>query len=276
MSKPYAHGDVCWHEHVSRDVEAAKTFYAAVAGWEFKDHEMPDGNIYVMGQLGGKDVAGLWAATAPEMADVPAHWLTYVWADDVDATAAKAAELGGTIVREPMDVMAEGRMAVLQDPAGVVFAIWHSSDDSEAPDFGAAPGAFSWFEVTTRDPETSRDFFTALFGWDTTVNDMAGFDYTMFTRGEAGLGGVMPMAGPDWEGVPAHWSSYLTVADADAAVEAAKAAGGTLHHGPMDVPNVGRFAIVNDAAGAPITMIAYVMPEGAEDGEGAQTEGAPA
>lgn len=267
MSKPYAHGDICWHEHASRDTAAAKDFYAAVAGWEYKDHPMPDGNIYIMGLLGEKDVAGLWTMAGPDFENMPPHWLTYVWADDVDATAAKAAELGGTVLRPPMDVMEEGRMAVVQDPAGVLFALWHSKGDSSASEFGAAPGAFSWFEVTTPNPEASRDFFAALFGWDVTVNDMAGFDYTMFTRGEAGLGGIMPMQGPEWEGVPPHWANYLTVQDVDAALEAATAKGGKVHFGPTDIPNVGRFAKVEDNAGAVITLIAYPEMNGGEGAE---------
>jgi predicted enzyme related to lactoylglutathione lyase len=54
----------------------------------------------------------------------PPHWLVYIGTDDVDATTARAKELGATIHVEPMDIPNVGRFSVLQDPAGAAFGLF--------------------------------------------------------------------------------------------------------------------------------------------------------
>ena len=56
-------------------------------------------------------------------AAIPPHWQPYVAVEDVDATTAKAKELGGSVLAEPMDVPTVGRIAVLRDPQGATFGI---------------------------------------------------------------------------------------------------------------------------------------------------------
>ena len=68
------------------------------------------------------DVAGAYQSSEGQG---PPHWLVYVGCDDVDATASRAAELGGTALLEPTDVPGVGRLAVLQDPQGAVFGIFN-------------------------------------------------------------------------------------------------------------------------------------------------------
>ena len=61
------------------------------------------------------------------MDDVPPNWTTYIGSHDVDATAARAKELGATIFREPTDVPGTGRFAIIQDPTGAVFGVWQGA-----------------------------------------------------------------------------------------------------------------------------------------------------
>jgi predicted enzyme related to lactoylglutathione lyase len=74
--------------------------------------------------------------------------------------------------------------------------------------------------------------------------------------GEAAVGGVMA-APPGAPAMPASWSPYITVADADATAQRCTALGGKLLAGPMDIPNVGRFALLQDPQGAMFNVIAY-------------------
>jgi predicted enzyme related to lactoylglutathione lyase len=53
---------------------------------------------------------------------MPPSWGTYITVDDVDATAAKAKELGGTVLVEPQDIPEVGRFCVIKDPQGAVFS----------------------------------------------------------------------------------------------------------------------------------------------------------
>jgi predicted enzyme related to lactoylglutathione lyase len=72
-----------------------------------------------MFEVGGQPVGG---TIAPQLPSTPNHWHVYFGTDDADATAAKAAELGGSVVAPPFDTPV-GRMAVLSDPQGAVFSI---------------------------------------------------------------------------------------------------------------------------------------------------------
>ncbi len=110
-----------WSELGTRDVEAAKRFYSAVFGWH------PNGDDYVQWELNGKSIGGcidLGAMGVP--ADVPANWLSYFAVTNVDETAERVKELGGTVNMPPADIPNMGRFAVVADPQGAVFAIFSS------------------------------------------------------------------------------------------------------------------------------------------------------
>ena len=80
----------------------------------------PDFGGYRIFEVGGIGIAGLMTL---QDASIPPHWQPYVAVDDVDATTAKATELGGSALMEPMDVPTVGRIAVLSDPQRAVFGI---------------------------------------------------------------------------------------------------------------------------------------------------------
>ena len=77
------------------------------------------GGPYTVFEVGGRMVGG---TTAPQMPGVPNHWHVYFEVADADAAAAKAAELGGTVIVPPFDIPV-GRIAVVGDPQGAVFSI---------------------------------------------------------------------------------------------------------------------------------------------------------
>ena len=91
--------------------------YADLFGWDYDDQPIPAGGTYSIARVDGRAVAGLSEVQAEGQ---PPAWTAYVTVDDADATAAKAAELGGTLLAEPFDVMDAGRMAVIADPAGAI------------------------------------------------------------------------------------------------------------------------------------------------------------
>lgn len=114
------------------------------------------------------------------------------------------------------------------------------------------PGAFVWRELMTGDVERAKGFFGELFGWRFVGMPMGDFEYVMIHAGDTAIGGVMPM-GPE-SGHPPHWMSYVSVDDVDARAAVAKERGGTVAVGPMDIPNVGRFAVIGDPDGAYFTL----------------------
>jgi uncharacterized protein len=107
------HGNFAWHELYTRDVEAAKAFYAATVGWTFEGMPMPQQNrTYWLAKVGNKPVAGVLDMRGIVPDTDPPHWLSYLEVDDVDRLVAEVHSHGGRIVRPPFDVPDFGRIAV--------------------------------------------------------------------------------------------------------------------------------------------------------------------
>lgn len=117
-------------------------------------------------------------------------------------------------------------------------------------------GALSWFECGTRDAERSKSFYTQLFGWIAVDLPMPGGmgTYTIIRAGGADVAGLYQLAGPMFEGVPSHWMTYVAVDDVDATARRATELGGKVVAPPMDVPGVGRMAVLQDPTGAHISV----------------------
>lgn len=122
-----AGGVFVWDELMTSDVEAAKRFYGEVVGWEARDQDMGEAGAYTLFSSGGEDRAG--ALPIPPGLEAPPHWLTYLGTADADATAARAAELGGIVQREPFDVLTVGRIAVLADPTGAYVGLFQPASE---------------------------------------------------------------------------------------------------------------------------------------------------
>ncbi len=108
------------------------------------------------------------------------------------------------------------------------------------------PGRFVWHEVATPDIEATKKFYGPLFGWTFNEVPMPDGAYTMIMNGEVPQGGVFDLTKMPKEGVPPHWMAYVSVPNVDEAVAAAKSGGGTIGLEPMDIPNVGRMAVIGD------------------------------
>jgi predicted enzyme related to lactoylglutathione lyase len=106
----------------------------------------------------------------------------------------------------------------------------------------------------TRDPDAAAGFYGQLFGWTFEKMNM-GMPYQVIKVGGVAVGGVMGMP-PNAPPMP-MWGSYVTVADADATARRCTELGGKLLHGPVDIPTVGRFVVMQDPQGAVISAIAY-------------------
>ncbi|HJR95608.1 MAG TPA: VOC family protein [Gaiellaceae bacterium] len=134
-------GSVNFNDLYTRDVEGAKSFYGAVFGWEtlglgggfemwtlpgygdFLERDDPDLRKRLAefgGEPGFEDVVASISLVADDQPDVPAHWGVTFAVADADAIAAKATELGGTVVVAPFDAPWV-RMTVLTDPQGATF-----------------------------------------------------------------------------------------------------------------------------------------------------------
>ena len=245
----YEPGTPSYIDLATTDLNAAKSFYGALFGWDATDMPAGDQGIYTMLSKNGKDVAGLYELS-PEMAaaGVPPNWTTFITVADVDAAVEAVRAAGGAVVTEPFDVMTSGRMAVAQDPSGATFAMWQAKQ-SIGSYLINEPGALMWNELQTNDTAGAESFYAEVFGWKAETTDMPGGPYTSFQVGDRAVAGMMEIR-PEWGPVPPNWSIYLAVADCDASIEKAVSLGATLEMEPMDVSEAGRFALLQDPQGA--------------------------
>lgn len=251
-------GNFCWFELGTTDQDGAKAFYSKLFGWQTVDTPLPPemGGVYTMFMLDGNEVGAVYKL-GPQMAGVPTHWMSYVSVEDVDAAAARVADLGGEVLMPPFDVMNHGRMTAFKDPTGATLSLWQPKEHFGA-DLMFATGSVCWCELATRDAARAKEFFTKLFGWKTKDSELMA--YTEWINGETPIGGMIPQDGPQWEGVPPHWLLYFTVEDADATAAQALEAGGKVIMAPTDIPGTGRFTVLSDPQGGVFAVIKLTMP----------------
>lgn len=251
-----APGTFCWPELITGDAAGAKRFYGKLMpGWTTVDEPIPGGESYTMINQDEGSVGGMFEFDdGMRKMGIPSHWLTYVSVEDVRASADRAQELGGTVIRPPMDVMDVGSLAVLQDPSGAAFAVWQAKGRQGTFFTDGRPGTMCWNELVTTDVDRCTTFYGNLFGWKPGPGPVPDMDYQMFAEGDEHRAGVMPMPA-ECRGIPSHWMIYFSVADCDAAARTAESAGGQILVPPTDIPGVGRFAALKDPQGAPFSVI---------------------
>src|SRR5712692_5500182 len=121
-------GSFCWIELATTDQKAAKDFYSSLFGWSPQDSPIGPSEFYTIFKLEGRDAAAGYTLREDQRAHgVPPNWMIYITVDSADQAAAKAKQLGGTVVMTPFDVMDLGRMAVIQDPTGAHFCVWQAA-----------------------------------------------------------------------------------------------------------------------------------------------------
>jgi predicted enzyme related to lactoylglutathione lyase len=248
-------GRFVWYDLMTTAPAAAIDFYGRLIGWETREWEGP--MPYRLWVASGTPVGGIMEL--PEearAAGAPPHWLAYVEVQDASATAARAAELGGTVLVPATDIPGAGRFTVLQDPQEAVFAAYQPAETGtvEEPQ-ERQPGRFSWHELATTDWEAAFAFYSELFGWhkDEAMDMGPAGTYQLYgTAGGAGpLGGMFnkPAAMP-----VSMWMYYVFVDDVQAAVNRVTELGGTLLNGPMEVPGGEWIAQCLDPQGAAFAL----------------------
>ena len=212
-------GAFCWIELSTTDQNAAKSFYSSLFGWTSQDFPMGPTDFYTMFQLEGRDAA-----------------------------ASRIPQLEGKLLAPPFDVYDIGRMAVVQDPTGAVFALWQPKKHT-GTGISGVPGTLCCADLMTPDPARAKEFYTGLFGWRIIKGENDPSGYLHIANGENFIGGIPPAKFRD-PNVPPHWLAYFIVSNCDESAAKAKELGAKIHLPPMTIENVGRWAILADPQGA--------------------------
>lgn len=253
-----------WLDLSSTDAAASRDFYSNLFGWKADVIPDPAAGGYAMFTLDGKEVGGVGSVQNPQQ---PSAWTIYLIVADADEAATRSRDAGATVLMEPMDVMGQGRMAIIADPSGAVVGLWQPMGHA-GWEIEGAPGSVCWVELTARNFPAAKQFYADVFGWTPEKFDVPegqqqqGLpEYFTFKLGDAQAfaGGLETPAEVPAE-VPSFWQPYFAVTDARATTAKAKELGAQVLMGPTEAPMVGTWSILQDPQGA--TFAVLQPPEG--------------
>ena len=240
-------GTPTWIDLGIPDLDAAMRFYGALFGWEFDVGSAETGH-YTMCLLEGRRVAALMAN--PDPAATAFWWNMYFATSDCERALERITSAGGSLVMEPMDVMEQGRMAMVRDTVGAQFGLWqgHAFVGCEVVN---EPGSLVRNDLVTPDAATARDFYASVFDFTLDRNDdLPDFDFTFLRRADGHeIGGIFG----DPSATASSWATTFEVADTDVVAQRAVAEGGTATE-PSNMV-YGRIATVTDPFGAEFSVI---------------------
>lgn len=115
----------CWADLITPDQAGAKTFYEGLFGWKMMfGHGKESGYLHI---INGEKYIGGVPPSHQNSAKEPPHWLIYFAVADVDKTFQRAKDLNARVLLRPMDFEGVGRIAMLADPQGAVFALFRET-----------------------------------------------------------------------------------------------------------------------------------------------------
>lgn len=119
-------------------------------------------------------------------------------------------------------------------------------------------GTICWRELATHDLSRAKEFYSAMFGWKLEQSKVTQTQYSEIHIDGKAAGGMMAID-ENWgpEPPPSFWGTYVAVTNADETVEKITKNGGSITHGPFDIPGVGRIAMVADPCGVPFSIIQF-------------------
>lgn len=112
---------------------------------------------------------------------------------------------------------------------------------------------FIWYDLMTPDMKASSQFYADVVGWSIKDSGMPGMDYAILSANGVDVGGIMPVP-PSAQAMPPCWNGYVYSADVDKDEKRATSLGGSVFQEAMDIPGVGRFAVIADPHGAPFII----------------------
>jgi len=248
-----------WGDLVTSDVAAAADFYGKVFGWTFETYGGEDDrDTYTLALADGLPIGGLVFDQRAMKGDVPsARWIGLISVADVQAAANAVTQGGGKVVVKPTMLGERGETAVFQDPEGTLFGVVRSKNGDPA-DYVGDLNEWVWIDLWTADVDQATKFYGAVAGYTALPLEQEGLrSGAHLVSGNYVRAGVMQKQDA---GVSAVWLPYLRVADAKAATEMARAAGGKVVREPV---NLGRaiVAILADPTGAPVGIAQLVDSE---------------
>jgi predicted enzyme related to lactoylglutathione lyase len=244
------YGKFVWNDLLTKDLPAARTFYASMFGWTFRE-QTRDGRPYLIAELDGNPVAGL--LDVHDLKDADPQWVSFVSVPDVDAAVKQVTDAGGKVLVAARAVKVGGRAAVVADPQGAPLGVARLTGGDPTDPAQPVIGRFFWAEYLAKDGAQAVEFYKKLLGYEATETDSTpGIHYYLLKRDRL-RAGLFQL--PDSvTGVRPNWLPYVRVEDPAAAADKAKSLGGKVVLQPSPERRKGTLAIVTDPGGAALAL----------------------
>ena len=258
MRKGFAEGEVCWTDLQTRDVEAAKAFYAEVFGWRLRGPAHPGRTQLREGLPGRRPGYRARAAEPPagSRRGEPGRWNVYFAVDDAGTWPPNWPIPRGHLEFGPEEIGDTGVMVFFAPPGGGTTGAWQAGSHIGAGR-SQEPGALAWAELLTPEPQAAVGFFQQLFGHERDRIPPGRRRHLHHAHGGRRRGG-RHRPGPRRRArtpLEPGWQVYFGVSDVADAVQAAVAAGGVVLIEPDEVEEAGTIATLKDPQGGVFSLL---------------------
>ncbi len=252
LSDTPLHGKFVWHDLITDDVDAARSFYGSMFGWTFRDTRGPEGRPYTL--IVGRD--GRLLGGIVELADPPggedySRWLGYISVPDVDQSVATARRLDGQVIVQPRELGQVARAGVVRDSQGAVvgFIDSHVGDPKDAVTVTAGEVVLN--ELLAANSMAAARFYMEAAGYQVETSWRNGGEYHTLQSGGVARAGLQDM--PNDQMTPV-WLTHFAVIDPAEVATRAQSLGGEIILAPTaDVRN-GNLAVITDPTGAVLAL----------------------
>ncbi|MGW4845192.1 VOC family protein [Nocardia brasiliensis] len=250
MTATPAAGSVVWVQIGTADVAIVQSFYGSLFGWTYPPLEAPGGRMDCLIIAPDAPIpVGHIEPTADRSEFIALGTVSY----DVPEHTARLTELGAEVLVEPTKAADGGDYTLLRDPRGNVFNIWTppappaDSPPLDPSAFIPRPGTAGWFEIGTREIDTTKAFYAKGLGWDFQPGTDAGDPYWYVIIDGRPAGGVRDLGDtPHTADYSVH--SFLTT-DLPATFAKAVTLGASIEQDPITTTEGLRHARLRDPRG---------------------------
>ncbi len=239
-------GKFIWFDLFTNDLESAGHFYEELFGWSFHPGEFGGTSVHTIHRE-GVPIGSAIQINREKNKVRKSRWLGYVSVEDVDRSTMAVEENNGTVHMSPKELPNRGRVAVVVDPQGAVFAMVTASG-GDPLDQGIMENFWMGSELWTSHMDSAANFYRFLVGYEKNMVDIkSGETYCLLVKDGQPRAGMVEIP---WDDVKPNWVPYIAVEDVLVIADKAEQLGGTLLIEPDKKVREGKVAIISDPDGA--------------------------
>lgn len=249
-------GKVVWRDLLTNTPAKSRRFYGELFGWTFEKPGVVFGiggdDTYMLIRHNGALIGGMVDTNPFKEKENISQWITTMSVTDIDAAVGRVVGEGGKILTPPKSIGSRGKMAVIEDPTGAVFAMIQTIDGDPANSEPEYDG-WLWDELWTSDVDKATGFYQNVVGFQHTDHDIEDTDttYRVLKYMDQPRAGVL--ANP-FEGERPVWVNYIRVSDPSAITVQVEGLGGRVLVETQARPIGGEVAFVAGPSGAGVAL----------------------